>query len=118
MTSFQNPFKCIYSEEIELKLKHSGTHAAFFDLDIEIEDEILVYKLFVKREKFPFFIVRIPHFESNIPSTIFYGSICLQFLCIGQVYFLDWSIFYSELYNFFQGCYRKGQIKVASIKRF
>ena len=107
MTSFQNPFKCIYSEEIELKLKHSGTHAAFFDLDIKIEDEILVYKLFVKREKFPYFIIRIPHFESNIPSTIFYGSICLQFLCIGQVYL-----------NFFQGCYRKGQIKVAPIKRF
>ena len=42
---------------------------------IKTENEIFVYKLFNKRDKFPFFIVRMPHFEKNIRSTIFYGSI-------------------------------------------
>ena len=45
----------------------------FLDLDIKIEDGIFVHKLFDKRDTF--FIVRMPPFESNIPSTIFYGSI-------------------------------------------
>ena len=49
----------------------TGTHTTFLDLDIKIEDEIFVYKLFDKRDKFPFFIVRKPHFENNILSTIF-----------------------------------------------
>ena len=80
MTISQNPFKFIYP------LKHSGTHAAFVDLAIKTEDGILVYKLFDKRDKFRFFIVLMPHFESNIQSTIFYGSIFSEFLCIGQVY--------------------------------
>ena len=43
---------------------------------------MFVYKLFGKRDKFPFFIVRMPHFESNIPSIIFYDSIFLEFLRI------------------------------------
>ena len=62
-----------------LKQKHSGTHAIFFDLDTKIEDRIFVYKLFDKRAKFPFFIVCMPHFQGNIPSTIFYGSIFSKF---------------------------------------
>ena len=80
MTISQNPFKFIYP------LKHSGTHATLLDLAIKTEDGILVYKLFDKRDKFRFFIVLMPHFESNIQSTIFYGSIFSEFLCIGQVY--------------------------------
>ena len=72
---FSKSFKCLYPGELELKLKHSGTHATVLDLDIKIEDGIFVYKLFDKRDKFLFFVVHMPHFESNIPSTIFYGSI-------------------------------------------
>ena len=72
----------MYPGELELKLEHVGTHATFLDLDIEIEDGMFVYKLFGKRDKFPFFIVRMPHFESNIPSIIFYDSIFLEFLRI------------------------------------
>ena len=64
-------FKYIYSGELELKLEHSGTHATYLDLDIKTEDGMFVYKVFDKREKFLFFIVYMPHFESNISSTIF-----------------------------------------------
>ena len=61
----------MYSAELELKLGHSVTHATYLDLDIKTEDGMFVYKVFDKRDKFSFFIVRMPHFESNIPSTIF-----------------------------------------------
>ena len=81
---FGNSFKCIYPKELELKLEHSGIHATFLDLDIKIEDGIFVYKLFDKRDKFPFFIVRMPHVQSNIPATIFYGSIFSEFLRIAR----------------------------------
>ena len=53
-------------------------------LDIKIEEGIFVYKLFDKRDKITFSIVRTPHFGSNIPSTIFYGFIFSEFLCIAR----------------------------------
>ena len=81
---FSKPFKYIYPGELERKQEHSGTHATFLDLDIQIEDGLFVYKFFDKRDKFPFFIVRMPHFQSNIPSTIFYGSIFSEFLRIAR----------------------------------
>ena len=79
---FSEFLKCIYPGELELKLEHSGTHATFLDLEIKIKDGILIYKLFNKRDKFPFFIIHMLHFESNIPSTIFFGSIVSEFLSI------------------------------------
>ena len=77
---FPIPFKCIYPGESELKLEHSGRHATFLDLDIKTGDEMFFY--FDKRDNFPFFIIRMPHFESKIQSTIFYGSIFSEFLCV------------------------------------
>ena len=74
----------IYPPELELKLEHHGTSATFLDLHIEIKDNKFIYKLFDKRDKFPFFIVRLPQLNSNIPSTIFYGSIMSEFLRIAR----------------------------------
>ena len=45
---------------------------------------IFFYKLFYARDKFPFFIVRIPHLKRNIPSTVLYDSIFLKFLRIAR----------------------------------
>ena len=84
---FSKSFKCIYSGELETKLEHKGRHALFLDLDIKIEDGVFAYKLFDKRDKFPFFITLVVHFESNIPSTIlaiFCGSVFSEFLCIAR----------------------------------
>ena len=36
-------FKCIYLDELELKLEHSEIHATFLDLDIKIEIGVFVY---------------------------------------------------------------------------
>ena len=81
---FLRSFKEIYPPQLELKVEHSGTHATFLDLDITIKDGIFVYKLFDKRDKFPFHIVRMPNATSNIPTIIFYGSIFSEFLRIGR----------------------------------
>ena len=77
-------YRDIYPPELELKVEHQGTHATFLDLDITIKDNIFVYKLFDKRDAFPFSIVRMPHLSSNIPSNIFYGSVFSEILRIAR----------------------------------
>ena len=67
---------------MELKLKHQEKNATFLDLDITIEDNLLAWKYFDKWDKFLFFIARMPYLSSNIPSSIFYGSIFSDFLQI------------------------------------
>ena len=54
------------------------------DLDISICDGIFVYKLFDKRDSFPFNIVRMPHLDSNTPSFVFYSTILSEFLRIAR----------------------------------
>ena len=58
--------------------------ATFLCLDIQIEDRKFVYRLYDKRDDFPFFIVRIPHMSSKIPKSIFYSALVGEFLRIGR----------------------------------
>ena len=81
---FGRSFKSIYPKELELKIEHQGEHATFLDLDITISEGKFVYKLFDKRDAFPFFIVRMPHLDSNIPPHIYYGSVLSEFLRIAR----------------------------------
>ena len=81
---FGKSFKEIYPVELELKVEHQGSHATFLDLDITISQGKFIYKLFDKRDNFNFFIVRMPNLTSNIPSTVFYGSILSEFLRIAR----------------------------------
>ena len=53
LTSFRNT----YPIPILFKVGHQGKHASFLDFDIKIKDSVFLYKLFEKRDKFPFFIV-------------------------------------------------------------
>ena len=86
---------------MELKIEHHGEHATFLDLDITIKGNIFVYKLFDKRDQFPFFIVRMPHLSSNIPTSVFYGAIFSEFLRIARCTLLldDFTPRASELYK-------------------
>jgi len=59
-------------------------HATFLELDISVKDNIFVYKLFDKRDAFPFFIVRMPDLSGNIPDHVFYGSVMSEFLRIAR----------------------------------
>ena len=81
---FSRSHKEIYPKELELKCEHQGPHATFLDLDISIVDGIFIYKLFDKRDDFPFSIVRMPDLSSNIPNHVFYGSIMSEFLRIAR----------------------------------
>ena len=56
---FETSFQDICPPSLELKIEHRGQHATFVDLDITIENNIFIYKLF-NRDEFPFFIVRMP----------------------------------------------------------
>ena len=74
----------IYPHELELKCEHDGDHATFLCLEIQIENRMFVYRLYDKRDDFPFFIVRMPHMSSNIPKSIFYSALVGEFLRIGR----------------------------------
>ena len=76
---FGRSFQLIYSSDLELKCEHQGTRATFLDLEINISDGIFVYKLFDKRDSFPFFIVRMPNKSGNIPSHFFTDPSCRNF---------------------------------------
>ena len=63
---FCSSYKYIYPKPLRLKLEHQGEHVTFLDLNITVEDNIFIYKPFDKRDKFLFFIVRMPYLLSNI----------------------------------------------------
>ena len=66
------------------QVEHKEEHTTFLELNITIDDDIFIYMLFDKRDKFPFFIVRMPYLSSNIPSPIFYVLIFPEFLRIAR----------------------------------
>ena len=81
---FRRVHKDIYPSELELKEEHSGSEASFLSLFININEGIFVYKLFDKRDGFPFSIVRMPYVSSNIPESIFYSAMVGEFLRIAR----------------------------------
>ena len=81
---FGKSFHLIYPKELQLKCEHQGTHATFLELDIEVVEGVFVYKLFDKRDNFPFHIVRMPDLGGNIPQHVFYGAIMSEFLRIAR----------------------------------
>ena len=74
----------IYSKELELKPENQGTNVSFLNLDINRVDGKFVYKLFDKRDSFPFFIVRRPYTDSNIPNNIIYSAFVAETLRIAR----------------------------------
>ena len=70
-SAFNDAYKDNYALELQMKVEHSGTYATFLNLDITVRDGVFFYKLFDKRDDFPFFIVRMSYIDSNIPISIF-----------------------------------------------
>ena len=81
---FGRSFHLIYPSDLHLKCEHYGTHATFLELDITIIDGLFIYKLYDKRDDFPFHIIRMPDKNGNIPLHVFYGSIMSEFLRIAR----------------------------------
>ena len=88
---FGKVHKKIYSKEMHLKKEHSGKRATYLELDISVLHKIFVYKLFDKRDDFPFSIVKMPYLSSNIPYNIFYNTISSEILRIARC-----SLFYTD----------------------
>ena len=90
------PFKTICHKKLELKCKHKGSQATFVALNVTIEDEKPIYRLFKKRDGFPFCTVRTPDLTgNNIPSHVFYGSMMFEIMKI--IHHLQ-QIFYQSGY--------------------
>ena len=113
---FASAYKDIYPPELELKVEHMGPHATFLDLDITIANNEFVYKLFDKRDNFNFYIVRMPHLSSNIPSTIFYGSILSEFLRIARSTLL-FEDFLPKAYSLYERMIDQGGSKGSILKQ-
>ena len=109
----------IYPEELDLKLEHNGDHGTFLNLDITIQDGIFVYKLYDKRDCFPFSIVKMPYIDSNIPRTIFYSALKGEFLRIARstLYLEDFIPKAKELLGRMRIQGAKNNITAKSIKR-
>ena len=88
---FKDACQTIYPPELQVKCEHQGQHATFLELDISVQDGLFVYKLFDKRDDFPFSIVRMPDLSGNIPDHVFYGSIMSEFLRIARA-----TLFYRD----------------------
>ena len=88
----------IYSKEIELKPENQGTNVSL-NLDINRVDGKFAYKLFDKKDSFPFFIVRRPYTNSNIPNNIFYSLFVAEALRIARsaLYFSNFLPKFLEL---------------------
>ncbi len=107
---FGRSFHHIYPNDLELKCEHQGSHATFLDLEINISDGIFVYKLFDKRDNFPFRIVRMPELSGNIPSHVFYGSVMSEFLRISRCTLL-YSDFLPSAINLYKRMISQGGSK-------
>ena len=70
-------------------------------MDIKKIGDKFVYKLYDKRDEFPFFIVRMPDRRSNIPSYIFYGTIRSEIIRIARSTLLldDFVLTVGELFK-------------------
>ena len=99
---FGRSYHQIYPSYLQLKCEHQGTHATFMDLEINVCDGIFVYKLYDKRDGFPFFIVRMPDLNGNIPSHVFYGSVMSEFLRIGRC-----TLLYSDFLKSASGLFKR-----------
>ena len=82
--NFQKTYKEIYPEVLELKCENEGNQATFLDLEVNVYNGQYTYSLFDKREKFPFYIIRMPHLHSNIPKYVFYGTIYAEILRLAK----------------------------------
>ena len=81
---FEKNFPDIYPPELELKKEHRGEQVSFLDLDITSSNKQFSISLYYKRDAFPFKIVRMPYYSSNMPSNIFYSCVGAEILRIGR----------------------------------
>ena len=70
----------IYPKELALTSDDAITATHYLDLDLEIIDDKINYKLFDKRDAFGFKIINFPHLSGNIPAQQSYGVFISQLI--------------------------------------
>ena len=65
--------------------------ASFFYLKIYVKHRESETKIFAKRDLFPFFIVKMPYRDSNMPTGMFYAAFGFQVLRFLEQLFLKKS---------------------------
>ena len=82
---FGSNYSNIYPEELTLSKENTDKHeASFLDLAIKKTAGKFHFKLFYKRDSFPFLTVRIPDKASNVPSSKVYSAISAESLRIAR----------------------------------
>ena len=76
---FNKSCSSIYPPELHVKCEHEGLHATFLELDISVKDNIFVYKLFDKRDGFPFLSFVCQIFLVTFQTMFFMALLCLNF---------------------------------------
>ena len=81
---FQKSYKKVYPKELALKLKHSGSHATFPDLNIIISNRKKSTKVYDKRDDFFLFFCLHAKLSWQHHIICFYGSMMSMILHIGR----------------------------------
>ena len=78
---FHGFYKDIYPNELCLsKANDSDSKASFLDLDLTIENNNIITKIYDKRDDFNFDIVNFPHLDGDVPKRTSYGVYISQLI--------------------------------------
>ena len=73
--------RAIYPRELEISNTNLIPHTAgsFLDIDIKVNNNKFITKVYDKRRHFNFDILGLPAFSSNVPAKMAFGVMCAQF---------------------------------------
>ena len=78
---FEHMVHRIYPAELQLnKANASDTEAAFLDLNLSIQNDIVYTKIYDKRDDFNFAIVNFPFLDGDVPQCPSYGVYISQLI--------------------------------------
>ncbi len=80
-------YRCTYIIRTFSPENVDHSSSSYLDLQIDVDDKQFDFKLFDKRDAFPFSVVRMPHLQSNMPSKMFYSTISAEILRICRATF-------------------------------
>ena len=78
----KKPQRNLHARTSKKKRKFINLKASFLDLNIIVKHTKFETDVYDKRDAFPFFIVRMPYRDSNIPARMFYEAVTSEILRI------------------------------------
>ena len=89
--------RTIYPRFLEISNTNSDnfSECSFLDIDIKVDDNRFVTKVYDKRRAFEFDILGLPAYSSNIPNNMAYGIICSQFCRFANICMREQDFLYN-----------------------